>query len=179
MSIYPRLYLDSLDIDLGHIKNVMKSVLYLHGLESTQGGEKVNFLAAQGIVHAPAMQYRTKIWSVDLLIELFEKCNPDLIIGSSIGDYFADILGSYTGTEVLLFNPALHSRSVDYNFRYGKDKYRRTIILGKEDTVVLPEITKEIVGDTARIIDVMGMGHRTPIDSFIAIYTQHLKRETT
>ena len=156
----------------------MKSVLYLHGLESNQGGAKIDFLAAQGRVHAPAMAYKTKTWSVDKLVELAIKVNPDLIIGSSMGGYFADVLGSHTGTEVLLFNPALHSRSVDYSFRYGKEGYKRTIVLGENDNVILPERTKEIVGDTAKIINIEGMGHRTLQETFEAIYTKYFIDET-
>ncbi|MGB2242947.1 MAG: YqiA/YcfP family alpha/beta fold hydrolase [Flavobacteriaceae bacterium] len=156
----------------------MKSVLYLHGLESKQGGAKIDFLASQGTVHAPAMAYKIKAWSVDELIEMANKCNPDLIIGSSMGGYFADVLGSHTSREVLLFNPALHSRSIDYNFNYGKQNYKRTIILGMLDTVVLPECTKKIAGDTAKIIEVAAMGHRTPLDTFKAIYTQLFVDET-
>ena len=150
----------------------MKSVLYLHGLESNQGGAKIDFLAAQGRVHAPAMAYKTKTWSIDKLVELVIKCNPDLIIGSSMGGYFADVLGSHTRIDVLLFNPALHSRSVDYNFKYGNKDYQRTIILGMLDTVVIPERTKEIASDTAKILEVEGMGHRTPLGTFKAIYKQ-------
>ena len=38
----------------------MKRVLYLHGLESKQGGEKVDYLASKCIVHAPEMDYTRK-----------------------------------------------------------------------------------------------------------------------
>jgi hypothetical protein len=156
----------------------MRKVLYLHGLESNQGGPKVEFLSGKASVHAPAMEYKTNNWTLDKLIDLINKCNPDLIIGSSMGGYFADVLGSHTGTEVLLFNPALHSRSVDYSFRYGKEGYKRTIVLGENDNVILPERTKEIVGDTAKIINIEGMGHRTLQETFQAIYTKCFIDET-
>ena len=35
----------------------MKKVLYLHGLESKQGGSKVEYLASKGAVFAPEMDY--------------------------------------------------------------------------------------------------------------------------
>lgn len=151
----------------------MKKVLYIHGLESQQGGAKVDFLAENALVHAPAMNYKTVNWSIDKLIDLVDSCNPDLIIGSSMGGYFADVLGSYTGIEVLLFNPALHSRSMNYNLRYGKDGYKRTIVLGKEDTAIDPERTIELVGDTADIVEIEEMGHRTDINTFKAIYSKY------
>lgn len=156
----------------------MRKVLFLHGLESPQGGEKVKFLSSKSIVHAPAMKYRTSHWSIDKLIDLVDDCNPDLIIGSSMGGYIADILGSYTGIEVLLFNPALHSRSLDYNLRYGKDGYKRIIVLGEDDKVIDPIRTKEIVGDSAKIVNVVGMGHRTDLNTFKAIYSKYVLDET-
>jgi predicted esterase YcpF (UPF0227 family) len=156
----------------------MRKVLFLHGLESPQGGDKVKYLSANSIVHAPAMKYRTTNWSIDKLIDLVDSCNPDLIVGSSMGGYIADVLGSYTGIEVLLFNPALHSRSLDYNLKYGKDGYKRTIILGEDDKVINPIRTKELVGDTAKIVNVVGMGHRTDLNTFKAIYSKYVLDET-
>jgi predicted esterase YcpF (UPF0227 family) len=74
---------------------------------------------------------------------------PDLIIGSSMGGYIADMIGSKLGVDVLLFNPALHSRSIECDFDngigYGGESYKRTIVLGTEDNVINPEMTKAIV----------------------------------
>ena len=42
-----------------------------------------------------------------------ENFQPDLIIGSSMGGYVADILAEKYGTPAILFNPALHNRSFD------------------------------------------------------------------
>jgi len=151
----------------------MRKVLFLHGLESEQGGPKVDFLSNADYVFAPNMNYKTIFWSIDKLIDLVDEFSPDLIIGSSMGGYIADILGSYTGTEVLLFNPALHSRSIDYNLRYGKEGYKRTIVLGEDDTVIDPERTKELVGDTAEVLEIKGMGHRTDLNIFKAIYSKY------
>lgn len=151
----------------------MKKVLFLHGLESEQGGPKVDFLSSVAYVHAPSMDYKNRNWSIDKLIDLVDECNPDLIIGSSMGGYLADVLGSYTGIEVILFNPALHSRTIDFNLRYGKEGYKRTIVLGKEDTVIFPERTKELVGDTAEIVEIERMGHRTDLNTFKAIYLKY------
>lgn len=152
----------------------MKKILFLHGLESEQGGPKVDYLAGHSLVYAPAMNYKTKNWTIDKLIDLVDECNPDLIIGSSMGGYFADVIGSYTEIDVLLFNPALHSRSIAYDFKYGVGEYKRTIVLGQDDTVILPELTREKVGKSAKIINVVGMGHRTPINHFKAIVNSYL-----
>jgi predicted esterase YcpF (UPF0227 family) len=151
----------------------MKKIVYLHGLESEPGGTKVSFLAEKGMVHAPAMNYET----LDLDEFIYTLGVPDLIIGSSMGGYVADIIGSRLGVDVLLFNPALHSRSIDLDYEYYNNPYKRTIVLGTEDNVINPELTKKlwsIHGNEAEYDEVEGMGHRTPLDVFINMYNKHV-----
>ena len=154
----------------------MKKIIYLHGLESDPGGPKVSFLAEKGTVYAPAMNYE----SLDLHEFILTLGMPDLIIGSSMGGYIADIIGSILGVDVLLFNPALHSRSIDFDFDndtpYGGENYKRTIILGTEDDVINPKMTKKLrpyFDNSAKFEEIEGMGHRTPLDVFINMYNKH------
>ena len=152
----------------------MKKIVYLHGLESESGGTKVSFLAEKGMVYAPAIDYKT----LDLNEFIFTLGMPDLIIGSSMGGYVADIIGSQLGVDVLLFNPALHNRTLirEFNEDYGSQGYKRTIVLGTEDKVINPEITKKlwsVKGNEAIHDEIEGMGHRTPLDVFINMYNKH------
>ena len=154
----------------------MKKIVYLHGLESGPGGPKVSFLAEKGTVYAPAMNYE----SLDLHEFILTLGMPDLIIGSSVGGYVADIIGSILGVDVLLFNPALHSRSIDFDFDngipYSGKNYKRTIILGTEDDVIDPKITKKLrpyYDNSAKFEEIEGMGHRTSLDVFINMYNKH------
>ena len=151
----------------------MKKILYLHGLESEQGGTKVSFLATKGMVYAPEMNYE----SLNLHEFILTLGVPDLIIGSSMGGYVADVIGSRLGVDVLLFNPALHNREIAINHEYYNNPYKRTIVLGTEDNVINPEITKKLwpVHYNEAIFDeVEGMGHRTPLDVFINMYNKHV-----
>ncbi len=152
----------------------MKKIVYLHGLESEPGGTKVSFLAEKGMVYAPAMNYE----SLNLHEFIFTLGMPDLIIGSSMGGYVADIIGSQLGVDVLLFNPALHNRTLirEFNEDYGSQPYKRTIVLGTEDNVINPELTKKlwsVKGNEAIHDEIEGMGHRTPLDVFINMYNKH------
>ena len=151
----------------------MKKILYLHGLESEPGGPKVSFLANEGMVYAPEMNYE----SLNLHEFILTLGIPDLIVGSSMGGYVADVIGSILWFDVLLFNPALHSREIAVNHEYYNNKYKRTIILGTEDDVIDPELTKKlwsIHGNEAEYDEVEGMGHRTPLDVFINMYNKHV-----
>ena len=154
------------------LENNMKKIVYLHGLESEAGGPKVSFLAEKGMVYAPAMNYE----SLNLHEFILTLGMPDLIIGSSMGGYVADVIGSRLGVDVLLFNPALHSRTIPVNHEYYNNYYKRTIVLGTEDDVIDPEITKKlwsVHGNNAEFDEVEGMGHRTPLDVFINMYNKH------
>ena len=150
----------------------MKKIVYLHGLESESGGTKVSFLAEKGMVYAPAMDYET----LDLHEFIYTLGMPDLIIGSSMGGYIADIIGSQLGVDVLLFNPALHSRTFELNssIKHGNKKYNRTVVLGKNDDIINPEITKILLNPDDVVKEIEGMGHRTPLSVFTDICIKNI-----
>ena len=151
----------------------MKKVLYLHGLESKQGGPKVDFLANEFCVHAPAMDYRDPNLNINLFW-MMENLKPDLIIGSSMGGYVADILAQKYGTPAILFNPALHNRSFDPLTFYPLEgeqaelQERKIVVLGKNDDVIPPYITKIMLENNFNYKIVLEeMGHQTPLNIFI------------
>ena len=151
----------------------MKKVLYLHGLESNQGGPKVDFLANEFIVHAPKIDYTDP----DLNIKMFftmQDFQPDLIIGSSMGGYVADILAEKYGKPAILFNPALHNRSFDSAIEYPIEgeqaelQERKVVVLGKNDEVIPPYLTKIMLENNFNYkIVIEEMGHQTPLNIFI------------
>ncbi len=157
----------------------MKKVLYLHGLESEQGGEKVGFLAGQACVYAPAIDYRVE----DLhgkIHNIIMKFKPDLIIGSSMGGYVAHEFAKAFNLPAILLNPAIHSRSFEPDldtFILGFDTSfheRQIVLLGKNDGVIDPELTKTILGDDKRFVIEEGKhAHRTPLDIFIDTYNKY------
>jgi hypothetical protein len=153
-----------------------KKVIYFHGLESTQGGNKVDYLSENCYVHAPRMDY-TRSDIFPFLTQMVEDYKPDLIIGSSMGGYTAYILGALYGIPVIAFNPALHNRPFSPNYPSFVNNHiakNIKIILGEEDTIVNPTLTLEWLKDHIRdthpkmtIEKVNGVGHRVPLDIFI------------
>ena len=151
----------------------MKKVLYLHGLESKQGGLKVDFLANEFCVHAPAMDYTDPYLAIKVA-HIMENFQPDLIIGSSMGGYVADILAEKYGVPAILFNPALHNRSFDPAIEYPIEgeqaelQERKVVVLGKEDEVIPPYLTKIMLENNFNYKIVLEeMGHQTPLPIFI------------
>ena len=151
----------------------MKKVLYLHGLESKQGGPKVDFLTKEFCVYAPEMDYQDPMlqnW-VDFVMRQF---NPDLIIGSSMGGYIADILAEKYGKPAILFNPALHNRSFEPAIEYPIEgeqaelQEKKVVVLGKDDEVIPPYLTKLMLKDNFNYKIVLEeMTHQTPLNIFI------------
>ena len=156
------------------------NVWYLHGLESEVGGPKVDFLhSVADKVYAPKMDYNhPEMFSSLLKLAKYNK--PDLIIGSSMGGYFADALGSHLDVEVLLFNPALHSRSIEpEGVSYGETNWERNFVVGTEDEVIDPKATR-VYKDLAKTwTEIEGMGHRTSLKVFKDIYKKVILNETT
>ena len=157
----------------------MKKVLYLHGLESKQGGPKVEFLANEFCVHAPAMDYTDPYLAVKVA-HIIENFQPDLIIGSSMGGYVADILAEKYGKPAILFNPALHNRSFEPAISYPIEgdqadlQEKKIVVLGKQDEVIPPYITKIMLENNFNYKIVLEeMGHQTPYNIFIDIVNKY------
>lgn len=159
----------------------MKNVLYLHGLESSNVGDKVDFLKANANVIAPSMDYLDPSLEQKLLY-IVEKFQPDLIIGSSLGGHVSLMLANYFNIDAIVFNPAIHSRSIDPRLDILEAKepnfnFHPVIILGLEDDVINPLISKEILDDALfhyDIEEVEGLGHRIPLDIFVDIYNKYV-----
>jgi len=159
-------------------------ILYLHGLESPQGGPKVDFLATKCFVHAPEMDY-TRHDIFDFLVKTVNEFKPDYIIGSSMGGYTAFILGALYKIPVLAFNPALHSRTIEPNYPdFVKHHVPSdfTVILGDQDTLIDGQRTLDYLKDHIKdkyvkwdVKNIKEMGHRVPLDVFIDMYNQNIK----
>ena len=159
----------------------MKKILYLHGLESSNVGDKVDFLKENSVVIAPSMDYLDPSLE-EKLFYIVEKFQPDLIIGSSMGGYVGMLLANRYNIECILFNPAIHSRPMEPNLKslqYDdiKHSFNPLVILGMEDDVINPLISKEILDDAlsyCNIEEVEGLGHRIPLDIFVDIYNKYV-----
>ena len=160
----------------------MKKIMYLHGLESSNVCDKVDFLKEHNIVLAPSIDYRKSNIEEELMY-MVESFQPDLIIGSSMGGHVGLMLANYYNIEAIVFNPAIHSRSIEPNLERLEAKdprfnFQPLVVLGLEDDVINPLITKEILDDAlfyCDIEEVENLGHRIPFDVFVNIYNKYVK----
>ena len=156
--------------------------MYLHGLESSNVCDKVDFLREQNEVLAPSIDYRKSNIEEELMY-MVESFQPNLIIGSSMGGYTGMLLANHYNTPCVVFNPALHSRPIEPNMKLlqgevPKHSLKALVILGMEDTIINPSDTYEILDFSdfeCEIVEIQDMGHRVPFYVFVDIYNKYVK----
>lgn len=159
----------------------MKKILYLHGLESSNVGDKIDFLKKKAIVIAPSINYLKPSLEEELFY-VVEKFSPDLIIGSSMGGFVGMALANRYNIKCIAFNPAIHSRPIepdlpslkhdDVNFSFNP-----VVVLGLEDDVIDSAKTEDMLEQMdveCEIERVEGLGHRIPFDVFVNIYDKYV-----
>lgn len=142
-------------------------VSFFHGLDSQPISEK-NYALRETFdeVYDPAMDYTNPLMFEKVLKHLQE--NPvDLLIGSSMGGYFAYCLSTNLGTRTLLFNPAVHSRPLDPVVSLGGKESNHLIVLGNSDTVITPKETELFFNGVSGVNIIReDIGHTIPIEVF-------------
>ena len=155
----------------------MKHILYLHGLESKQGGDKVSYLSSKHYVLAPVLNYYSQGIEQDLL-RLFESQKPDVIIGSSMGGYLANELSLKFAIPAILLNPALLNPPIKLNLNFPEKQVSDKLIvtvLGKKDEVIPFESTlSHLQKNSTCPIALRDYGHRTPLEEFKDICERYL-----
>ena len=160
----------------------MKKILYLHGLESSNVCDKVDFLKENNVVLAPSLDYHKSNIEEELMY-MVESFQPDLIIGSSMGGFVGLALSNRYNIKCIAFNPAIHSRPIEPNLpslqhddvRFG---FSPVVVLGLEDDVIDPAKSEDLLEQMeieCEIERVKGLGHRIPFDVFVNIYNKYVK----
>ena len=153
----------------------MKKIVYLHGLESETNCPKVNYLRKLGHnVFNPPMDYNSKN-CFEITLDSVKMFEPDLIIGSSMGGYFAYEIGKHLDVSVVLLNPALHSRGFEPKVDGLGDKDPLVyLIVGENDDVINYEKTLNYLDENANCFFRSNYfkgkhGHRTPVNALKTI----------
>ena len=163
------------------IKVMKKRVLYLHGLESSNVCDKVDFLRERVDLLAPSIDYRKSNIEAELMY-MVESFKPDLIIGSSMGGHCALMLANYYNVECIAFNPAIHSRPIEPQLdrleaKDARPNFQPLVVLGLEDDVIDPAKSEDILEQANFYCDierVEGLGHRISFDVFVDIYNKYV-----
>lgn len=144
-------------------------IAYLHGLESNNISPKNDWLRTIADVYDPLIDYRQPLIYQKIKNDIIE-FNPDLILGSSMGGFFAYNLSRELNINAVLFNPALHSRSFtpDMTGFFGiSEKPNIKFVFGENDDIINPNETIKMMKKEGYTDFVMlEHGHRTPFFVF-------------
>lgn len=155
----------------------MKRIFFIHGLESSNKSSKVDLMQSKGFdVVAPSMDYTTNDSLFSQTLEKVKAFQPHLIVGSSMGGYFASHIGTHYSTTLLLLNPALISRTFQPKILPdGKVKSDIWALLGEYDDLISPIQNFEILQNMGATIRKGKHGHRTPIESFKGVFEEMIQ----
>ena len=155
----------------------MKRIFFIHGLESSNKSSKVVWMQSKGFdVLAPSMDYTTNDLLFSQTLEKVLEFQPHLIVGSSMGGYFAFHIGFHYSTTLLLLNPALISRPFQPKILPdGQVKSEIWALLGEQDDLISPIENFKILQNRGATIRIGKHGHRTPIEAFQGVFEELIK----
>jgi len=144
-------------------------IAFFHGLESQAVSDKTAYLNENfNNVYAPPMDYKDPALFTQVLAQVRSK-RIDLLIGSSMGGYFAYCISTLTGIPTIQFNPAITGRSMEPKVSFGKAASNHIVVLGKNDDVIDPHNTIKWFKENGKgnfSFNWESNGHRTPLDIF-------------
>jgi len=145
------------------------TILYLHGYNSTNKNERTDWLMQYGKVINPLIQYHNFPENYKFIEKLLLRHQPNVIIGSSLGGYFAFHLGNYYRISTILLNPALLMTNIvkPDNRLLATDNLHH-ICLGKNDTIIPPNTTISVLKQLSSLYKIYeyDMDHETTFEIF-------------
>jgi len=149
-------------------------IAYLHGLESSIDPKDPKIVWLNNnfkSVYTPKIDYKKK-GSFSTILRTIKNMDPHYIVGSSMGGYFAYLIGSKLGIKTILFNPAVVGRSFDpfVGDIDTKGRNGHNLFLGKSDNVINGDDVRKFFGDSGMAnvnTEYYSGGHRVPADVFI------------
>lgn len=154
------------------------NILYIHGFKASfnESSNKVTQLKTIGNVFGYTIDYSKPF--IEILKELisFDRhiANSDLIIGSSLGGFFASHVGSLTETPFVAINPSIEPKEtlkkylsegtikedIIESYRSFNLKGCGLILLDSDDEVIDSKKTSEVLKDSYKVRLFKGGNHR-------------------
>ena len=148
------------------------NILYLHGYNSSHINDRTEWLQSFGNLIHPAMQYRNFPENFQYIESLFQGQKLDVIVGSSLGGYFAFHLGNYYQVPTILLNPALlMTHIIKLHNRQWAGQAKHYIAIGKNDEIIPPWTTQNALTEWQSRYQMFtyDMGHETSFEVFLDV----------
>ncbi len=149
----------------------MFKIAYLHGLGASNFGPKNEWLKSVAEIFDPQIDYYQKNIYKELRNQIIN-FNPNIIVGSSMGGYFGYKIGRELNIKTLLFNPAIHSRSMEPDISgsfEGKFTPKMNFVFGVNDEEINCKKTIAILkneGYKNEDFFILEHRHDTPLEVF-------------
>jgi predicted esterase YcpF (UPF0227 family) len=149
--------------------NAGMKIIYFHGWNSSGNSDKVNALKRHCEVFAPKIAFESFQETHDSLfahsksIVDFYGSDEVVLIGSSLGGYWAEHIGPKLGVNTLLVNPSTRPKEtlkLDYPDLAPKGFGYRTILLTQDDEVLDHTIARDLYQGIGRVVVYEKGGHR-------------------
>ena len=136
----------------------VKKILFLHGLESTPGGTKPQYLKKHGYkVLNPGLPKSSFEESVRIAQKAVDEEEPDVIVGSSRGGAVALCLEP-RGAKLVLIAPAW--KRFDRTRETASLKSECVILHSENDNIVNIEDSLQLIEATSATLIKVGLDHR-------------------
>lgn len=150
---------------------------FFHGLESDGPGAKGDYLKSiSAELFAPRIDYRNpsevnRLWQEAIAFK------PDVVLGSSMGGWFALHLSAFLDVPAVLVNPALVGRSFDpISLELSENRPLAHVLLGKLDEQISGDASLEWLTQRGiqPHVDWIEEGHRISSEAFERFSSQAL-----
>lgn len=137
------------------------SILYIHGFNSSPASQKARQLVAAAVqlgleehVHVPALHHHPRQAMAQLEAAIVTLGKP-LLVGSSLGGYYATHLAQRYGLKALLINPAVNPHRL-FDGRFGLQRNTYTgepwqLTQDHVDALVELEFVPPLAGDRIQV----------------------------
>ena len=153
--------------------------LYIHGLDSSPNKEKLEIMREAGLEPiALHLDYRTHPNPYEELKKEALSQKVEVLVGSSLGGYFAFWLGEELGLPAFLLNPAMTiDRSLPLAINHIKEHKAplRYVAIGAKDDVINPVLNLEFFQNLAseacyqRVITCDWLKHVIDLETFATL----------
>jgi predicted esterase YcpF (UPF0227 family) len=148
-------------------------IIYIHGLDSEPKPAKIDALREiSQEVSALHIDYRENPDAFWVLQSYIQREGIEFLVGSSYGGMLAYYLAAELKLPALLFNPALHSMSLQPELPKNISTHEKPlyVVLGANDQTIRPNFTLEFFRKNkiknARIVTCHHLAHKIDVQTF-------------
>ena len=155
-------------------------IVYFHGWKSNYQSDKIKSLSEKYDVVAPSIpsEYHEALATIIRCIEEHrEDWDRMILVGTSLGGYWANLISNLYGLPAILINPSCipsDTIGVDYPNLSATNVSPKIVLLARDDDVIDPTIADTMLREYSQIVWFDEGGHRFNRVDIISKYIDEL-----